>query len=103
MKVSIALCTYNGEKFLAEQLKSIAGQTRLPDELVICDDCSQDATVDIVRGFAKVAPFSVRLLTNKTNAGSTKNFERAISLCEGDIIFFIRPGRCLAAGETAIV
>ncbi|MBW6521001.1 MAG: glycosyltransferase, partial [Desulfoarculaceae bacterium] len=42
--ISIALCTYNGEQFLQEQLDSIAAQSLLPDELVICDDRSSDAT-----------------------------------------------------------
>jgi len=86
MKISIALCTYNGEKFLTEQVNSYLTQTRLPDEVVVCDDCSRDKTVKIIRDFAARAPFLVRLYANKTNLRSTKNFEKAISLCEGDII-----------------
>jgi glycosyltransferase involved in cell wall biosynthesis len=85
-RISIALCTYNGARFLKEQLASIAAQTRLPDELVVCDDRSDDATCEIVNDFAAVAPFSVRLCINQKNLGTTKNFERAIDLCEGDII-----------------
>ena len=42
---SIALITYNGEKYIGRQLESIVQQTRLPDELIICDDCSTDRTV----------------------------------------------------------
>lgn len=87
MKISIALCTYNGEKYLAEQLASFAAQSRLPDEVVVCDDCSHDATIDIVRDFAAVAPFPVRHFVNDSNLGYIKNFERAIELCDGDIIF----------------
>ncbi len=86
MKISIALCTYNGEKFLTEQVNSFLTQTRLPDEVVVCDDCSQDKTVEIIRDFDARAPFPVRLYANETNLRSTKNFEKAISLCEGDII-----------------
>ncbi len=86
MKVSIALCTYNGERYIDEQLTSIAAQTRLPDELVICDDLSTDRTVAILREFAQRAPFPVRVFVNKRNLGSSKNFERAIASCEGDII-----------------
>jgi glycosyltransferase involved in cell wall biosynthesis len=86
MKISIALCTFNGEKYLKEQLQSFAAQTRLPDELVVCDDRSQDMTVDIIRDFAATAPFPVRLYVNETNLRVIKNFEKAISLCEGDII-----------------
>ena len=44
MRVSIAIATYNGELFIEEQLKSIASQTRLPDEVIVCDDCSSDCT-----------------------------------------------------------
>ncbi len=86
MKISVAMCTYDGERFLREQLASIAAQERAPDELVVCDDRSSDSTCDIVKEFAASSPFAVRLHVNEQNLGSTKNFERAISLCEGDII-----------------
>lgn len=85
-KFSVAMCTYNGTRFVAEQLASIAAQTRLPDELVVCDDRSTDATVECIREFARTAPFPVRIFENEKNTGSTKNFERAIELCEGDFI-----------------
>lgn len=85
-KFSVAMCTYNGARFVTEQLASIAAQTRLPDELVVCDDRSTDNTAECVREFASSAPFRVRLVENEKNLGSTKNFERAISLCEGDFI-----------------
>jgi glycosyltransferase involved in cell wall biosynthesis len=85
-RVSVAMCTYNGARFLREQLESIATQARLPDELVVCDDGSADESTGIVRKFAKNAPFPVRLEINETNLGSAKNFERAIRLCQGDFI-----------------
>ncbi|MFN2513707.1 MAG: glycosyltransferase family 2 protein [Pyrinomonadaceae bacterium] len=85
-KISIAMCTYNGERYLRDQLASFAEQTRPPDELVVCDDHSTDATCEIVIGFAALAPFPVRLHVSEQNVGSTKNFERAIRLCEGDVI-----------------
>jgi glycosyltransferase involved in cell wall biosynthesis len=84
--ISVALCTYNGEKYLREQLQSIVAQTRLPDELVVCDDCSSDGTPGIIEEFASTAPFLVRFFRNPTNLRSTKNFEQAIALCEGDFI-----------------
>jgi glycosyltransferase involved in cell wall biosynthesis len=84
--VSVALCTYNGAQYLKEQLDSIASQTVPPIELVVCDDRSTDDTVEILKGFASRAPFPVRLFLNERNLGSTKNFERAIGLCEGDLI-----------------
>lgn len=87
MKISIALCTYNGEKFLSDQLESFLHQTRLPDELVVCDDASSDSTLEILEDFAKKAPFEVRIFRNDKNLGSTLNFEKAIKLCTADIIF----------------
>jgi len=84
--ISVAMCTYNGSRYLREQLESIAAQARLPEELVICDDCSEDQTVEIVRRFAHEVQFPVRLEVNAANLGSTKNFEKAIRLCQGNII-----------------
>jgi glycosyltransferase involved in cell wall biosynthesis len=86
MKLSVAMCTYNGARFLPAQLQSIAVQTRPPDELVVCDDHSTDATCALLDGFAASAPFPVRRHVNARNLGSTKNFEQAIGLCAGDVI-----------------
>jgi glycosyltransferase involved in cell wall biosynthesis len=86
MKISVAMCTYNGARYLREQLDSIATQTRPPEELVVCDDGSSDATCEIINAFAANARFPVRLHVNEQNLGSTRNFEQAIRLCEGDII-----------------
>lgn len=90
--ISVAMCTYNGERYLQEQLDSIAAQARLPAELVICDDRSTDATLEIAKAFAKTAPFEVRVHLNEVNLGSgakgiTKNFEQAVAMCSGDLIF----------------
>lgn len=85
-RISVAMCTYNGARFLSEQLESIGAQTRLPDELVICDDRSTDESVKIILAFLHRAPFAGRLVINETNLGSTKNFEKAIALCQGGII-----------------
>jgi glycosyltransferase involved in cell wall biosynthesis len=87
LKISIALCTYNGAQFLQEQLESIAHQTRIPDEMIICDDKSKDGTLEVVKNFASKAPFPVKLFVNEKNLGSSRNFEKAIGLCTGDIIF----------------
>src|SRR5713226_920848 len=86
MKMSVTLCTYNGERFLYEQLASIQAQSRRPDEVVICDDASTDRTVVIAREFAASASFPVRIFVNEHTIGSSKNFERAIGLSEGEII-----------------
>lgn len=85
-RVSIAMCTYNGAQYLQEQLDSIAAQSRLPDELVVCDDRSSDHTVEIVKSFTSEVSFPVHLYVNEENLKLWKNREKAISLCTGDII-----------------
>src|SRR6185503_21242379 len=86
MNLSIALGTYNGAVHLKEQLQSYATQTRTPDELVISDDQSTDDTTRLIEEFAAAAGFPVRLSVNESNLGIAKNFEKAISLCRGDVI-----------------
>jgi glycosyltransferase involved in cell wall biosynthesis len=86
MKLSIALATYNGTLYLKEQLESIAAQTRTPDELVISDDQSTDDTLRLIEEFGATADFPVRLSVNESNLGTAKNFEKAISLCRGEVI-----------------
>ena len=87
MKTSIAMATYNGAKYIQEQLSSFLLQTHLPDELVVCDDFSTDETFEILKRFQREAPFSVRIYQNSENIGYTQNFSKAIELCQGDIIF----------------
>ncbi len=85
--ISVALCVYNGEKFLAEQLASIQAQTLPVDEVVICDDCSTDNSIKIIEEFSKKVSFEIFINLNDRQLGSTKNFEKCLSLCKGDIIF----------------
>ena len=86
MRISVAMCTYNGAEFLPAQLASIAEQSRLPDEVVICDDASTDGTRGVLESFSRTSPIPVSLYFSDQNAGSLKNFERAIGLCTGDVI-----------------
>ena len=87
--VSVALCTYNGERYLQEQLDSIYNQVMLVDEIIICDDNSQDNTLRIAHQFKDTHPeLRIRIIENKNNMGVVKNFEKAISSCNGDIIFW---------------
>lgn len=86
MNISVAMCTYNGSRFLDEQLSSIEKQLRRLDELVVCDDRSSDDTVPKLQNFAKHSSFPVKIVLNESNLGSTRNFEKAISLCSGEII-----------------
>jgi glycosyltransferase involved in cell wall biosynthesis len=85
---SIAMATYNGERHLAEQLRSLAEQTFLPDELVICDDGSIDSTADIVKRFATTAPFPVRFIRNEQRLRYDGNFMKAAGLCTAKYIAY---------------
>ncbi len=85
--ISIALCTYNGEKYIKEQLESIINQSLPPDEIIICDDCSKDNTEVEVKSVLENWKGSWKFIINEKNLGYKKNFEKAISLCKGDIIF----------------
>jgi glycosyltransferase involved in cell wall biosynthesis len=87
-RISIALGTYNGERFLDEQLGSLARQTVLPAELIASDDCSSDNTLSVLEQFAREAPFPVRILRNASNVGFTANMIRAAEQCEGPLIAF---------------
>jgi len=84
---SIALCTCDGARYLAEQIESILKQTQLPDEIVICDDVSTDNTAQIIDFYKKTAPLPILFIQNSTRIGTIKNFEKAITACSGDIIF----------------
>src|SRR3954454_19649281 len=86
MRNSVALAVWNGERFIAEQLESIAEQSRPPDELVISDDGSSDDTVEIARRFARRAPFDVVIMPNQERIGHSDNFFRAMKACTGDLI-----------------
>lgn len=84
--VSIALCSFNGARFLAEQLASYKAQETPPDELVACDDGSTDGTLAVLSNFASTSPFPVYIHVNDARLGVAANFSRAIGLCLGDVI-----------------
>jgi len=86
-RISVAMTVFNGERFVLQELESLARQARLPDELVICDDRSEDRSLEIIRDFAANAPFPVRVFVNEKRLGCSKNYERAMTLCTGDLIF----------------
>jgi len=89
VKLSVAMCTYNGERFVIEQLRSILEQSKKVNEIIISDDGSSDATLDLVRhvfaDFAGKVP-ELKILTGE-RLGIVHNFSRAVSACTGDIIF----------------
>ena len=85
--ISVAMCTYNGEKYLSEQLDSILSQNIVPDEIVICDDASTDHTIQIIEHYRQKHPSVIKLYRNEQNLGVVKNFEKAINLCTKELIF----------------
>jgi glycosyltransferase involved in cell wall biosynthesis len=86
--VSVAMASYNGERYLPEMLESLAAQTRQPDELIVRDDASEDATVGILQAFARRVPFRVEVISGGPRLGYAQNFVAASRACTGGIIFF---------------
>ena len=86
MKISVALCTYNGEKYIAEQLESILKQEKSVYEIIICDDGSTDDTLRIITHYENQFPEIIKVYQNSENLGYIGNFEKAMSLCTGDLI-----------------
>lgn len=88
MKISVALCTYNGEKHITQQLESIVKQTVVPHEIIICDDNSSDTTIEKIKNTFEAHSFTdYRIEINSPGLKTIKNFEKAVSMCTGDWIF----------------
>lgn len=87
MTISVALCTYNGARFIVEQLHSILNQTMHVGEIVVCDDGSLDDTIEKIEKIIEETTIPIHLYINENKLGCIKNFEKAISLCKGDLIF----------------
>ena len=87
MKISVVMAAYCGERFIAEQLSSLFAQTRVPDEIVICDDSTDDRTYLSIRPFGEKYPGVIRYEKNPVRLGVSANFEKGISLASGDVIF----------------
>lgn len=85
--VSIALATYNGEKFIAEQMESILNQSFQDFEVIIHDDCSADETYNLLRQFAQ-KDSRIVLKKNEYNLGFAKNFKTIVDDCSGKYIAF---------------
>jgi glycosyltransferase involved in cell wall biosynthesis len=87
MTISVALCTYNGEAFLNQQIDSILNQTLKVNEIIVCDDGSIDSTISILEKYSIGNPNLFKIYFNEVNLRSVRNFEKAIGLCSGEIIF----------------
>ena len=85
MTISVAIAAYRGEKFIGEELQSISDQQIVPDEVVICDDSPDDLTEKEVRKFEKI--LNIRYFRNPVQLGVAANFNKALALCSGDIVF----------------
>jgi hypothetical protein len=97
------MATFNGEKYLPEQLNSYLVQDRLPDELVVCDDNSTDDSVGILEEFAAKAPFNVVIERNEARSGAVQSFGRALSLASGDLVFLSDQDDVWLPGKVATV
>ncbi len=84
---SVAMTTWNGERFVCEQLDSILAQSTGPSEIVVCDDASDDATWDILLRYRAEARAEIVLLRNAERAGARRSVERAISNTRSPWIF----------------
>lgn len=83
--ISIALATYNGESFLAQQMDSLLAQDYPNLEIVISDDCSTDGTWEILQNYA-AQDNRIRLLPRDINRGYVNNFIRTFHACKGSLI-----------------
>lgn len=90
MKISVAIATYNGEKYIEEQLDSILNQTLAVNQVVICDDCSSDNTFRVVQEYIERHGLRENwsIEVNAKNLGYASNFVGAVRKTDGDYIFF---------------
>lgn len=84
MKISVCIATHNGERYIKAQLESILRQLKPSDEVIVCDDCSQDNTISEINS---LNDSRIRLSLNEKRLGYTSNFERTLVVASGDIIF----------------
>lgn len=83
--ISVCLATYNGEKYIKEQVDSILMQLAPTDEIIISDDGSEDKTIEIIESIGDIR---IKIYKNDGIHGYTHNFENALSKSTGDVIFF---------------
>ena len=104
MFISVALCTYNGARFIEEQLLSILNQ-RIPiNEIIIRDDGSSDATLPLIQSIAQAHPEIIwDIKQNPETIGITKNFESALLACRGDIVFLSDQDDLWAVEKTQMI
>ncbi len=87
LTLGVGLITYNGLKYLPQQLESIVSQSRAVDHIVVSDDRSTDGTWEFLQEWAKQSTLRVTLIRNEQQLGLSRNFEQAVAAVEADIIF----------------
>lgn len=87
MKLSVALCTYNGEKYIAEQLQSILKQSTPVDEIIVSDDGSTDNTLKIAGEILRESGIPHKIVCNRPSKGVSANFLSAMKMTSGDYCF----------------
>ncbi len=85
-RISVALCTHNGARFVEQQVASILAQSRLPDQLVVSDDASTDDTIAIVERLVAPSPVELVVLRNEVALGYVANFEQALRATDGELV-----------------
>lgn len=104
--ISVCIATYNGESFIRRQIETILPQLSENDEIIVSDDGSSDATIQIVEAFHSS---QIKIVKNQGRHGYTANYEHALSCAKGDIIIFAdqddewepnKVKRCLVELET---
>lgn len=86
-KISVAMATYNGEKYIQEQLESIIKQSLVPDEIIVCDDNSNDNTIDVIDNTLKNEDIKYSIIKHEHNEGVVKSFNEALKASTGDYVF----------------
>jgi glycosyltransferase involved in cell wall biosynthesis len=105
LRTGVAMCIFNGARYLREQLDSIARQTQLPDRMVVIDDGSTDGSWELLQHWAAEAPLPVTVLRNERNVGVVRNFESAarMLLDDVDIVFLSDQDDAWFPGKVQVV
>lgn len=95
--ITVAIPVYNGEKFILQALNSIVEQTIKADKILICDNCSNDNTINIINKFIENYPdYNITLSINKKNIGFQKNFRKCYDLANTDYLVILHVDDLLA-------
>lgn len=86
--ISVALATYNGERYIRKQIESLLEQTILPKEIVVCDDQSTDRTVEVIEELSRCSPVPITIYRNDQRLGFGENFIKSANLCTTEFVAF---------------